>query len=138
MNYATVDDITAMWRPMTTEEQNRAEVLLTTVSSELRLKASRVHMDLDALVTGNPDFAQVAKSVTVDVTARALMTSTDSEPVTQMSQSAMGYSAQASFLVPGGGLFIKKSELERLGIRRQRFGTFEIYDEEQKQCLTET
>ena len=89
-------------------------------------------MDLDDLVSADPDYAEVAKSVTVDVTARALMTSTDSEPVTQMSQSAMGYSAQATFLVPGGGLFIKKSELERLGIRRQRFGAFEIYDEEQR------
>lgn len=132
MNYATVDDMTTLWRSMSAEEQERAEALLTTVSSELRLKAKRVNMDLDALVSADSDYAEVAKSVTVDVTARALMTSTDSEPVTQMSQSAMGYSAQASFLVPGGGLFIKKSELERLGIRRQRFGAFEIYDEEQR------
>lgn len=132
MNYATVDDMIALWRPMSSSEQDRAEVLLTTVSSELRLRAKRVNMDLDALVTSDADYAEVAKSVTVDVTARVLMTSTDSEPVTQMSQSAMGYSAQASFLVPGGGLFIKKSELERLGIRRQRFGSFEIYNEEQE------
>ncbi len=132
MNYATVDDMTTLWRPMTADEQQRAEALLTTVSSELRLRAKRVGMNLDALVTEDADYAEVAKSVTVDVTARALMTSTDSEPVTQMSQSAMGYSAQASFLIPGGGLFIKKSELERLGIRRQKFGAFEIFDEEQK------
>lgn len=132
MNYATVDDMTTLWRPMTVEEQSRAEALLTSVSSELRLRAKRVNMDLDALVTEDADLAEVAKSVTVDVAARALMTSTDSEPVTQMSQSAMGYSAQASFLVPGGGLFIKKSELQRLGIRRQRFGSFEIYNEDQK------
>ena len=132
MNYATVDDMTTLWRTMTADEQQRAEALLTTVSSELRLRAKRVGMNLDALVTEDADYAEVAKSVTVDVTARALMTSTDSEPVTQMSQSAMGYSAQASFLIPGGGLFIKKSELERLGIRRQKFGAFEIFDEEQK------
>lgn len=132
MNYATVDDMTTLWRSMTADEQQRAEALLTTVSSELRVRAKRVGMNLDALVTEDADYAEVAKSVTVDVTARALMTSTDSEPVTQMSQSAMGYSAQASFLIPGGGLFIKKSELERLGIRRQKFGAFEIFDEEQK------
>ena len=129
MNYATVDDMTDLWRPMTAEEQDRAEVLLKTVSAELRLRAKRVGMDLDALVTGDADYAEVAKSVTVDVTARALMTSTDSEPVTQMSQTAGSYSAQATFLIPGGGLFIKKSELARLGIRRQRFGIIEMYDE---------
>ncbi len=129
MNYATVDDMTALWRPMTAEEQERADVLLKTVSAELRIRAKRVGMDLDALVTGDSDYAEVAKSVTVDVTARALMTSTDSEPVTQMSQTAGSYSAQATFLIPGGGLFIKKSELSRLGIRRQRFGIIEMYDE---------
>ncbi len=129
MNYATVDDMTALWRPMTAEEQDRASALLTTVSSELRLRAKRVKMDLDALVTDDPDYAEVAKSVTVDVAARALMTSTDSEPVSQMSQTAGPYSAQATFLVPGGGLFIKKSELARLGINRQRYGAMEVFNE---------
>ena len=28
---------------------------------------------------------------------------------------------------PGGGLFIKKSELARLGLRRQRMGVIELY-----------
>ena len=69
----------------------------------------------------------VAKSVTVDVVARALMTSTNSEPMEQMSQSALGYSVSGTFLVPGGGLFIKKSELARLGIRRQKCGVVNLY-----------
>lgn len=129
MNYATVDDMTRLWRTMSSEEQDRAEALLTTTSAELRVRGKRVGMDLDALVTTDPDYAEIAKSVTVDVAARALMTSTDSEPVTQMSQTAGSYSAQATYLIPGGGLFIKKSELARLGIRRQRFGTIEMYDE---------
>ena len=55
------------------------------------------------------------------------MTSTNSEPMEQMSQSALGYSVSGTFLVPGGGLFIKKSELARLGLRRQRIGVIDIY-----------
>lgn len=35
------------------------------------------------------------------------MTSTNQEPMTQITQAAGGYSASGSFLVPGGGLFIK-------------------------------
>ena len=31
-------------------------------------------------------------------------------------------------LVPGGGLFIKKSELARLGLRRQRYRVLNIWD----------
>lgn len=63
--------------------------------------------DLPALVAADPDLAMVAKSVTVDVVARTLMTSTNQEPLTQFTQAAGGYSASGSFLVPGGGLFIK-------------------------------
>ena len=73
-------------------------------------------------------YANVVKSVTVDVVARTLMTSTDQEPMTQVTESALGYSVQGSFLVPGGGLFIKNSELARLGLRRQRYGVMELYD----------
>ena len=76
---------------------------------------------------GYSALALVAKSVAVDVAARALMTSTDQEPMTQLTQAAGGYSASGSFLVPGGGLFIKKSELARLGLRRQRMGVIELY-----------
>jgi len=72
----------------------------------------------------------VVKSVTVDVVARALMTSTNSEPMSQMSQSALGYSVSGTYLVPGGGLFIKKSELSRLGLRRQRCGVIDLCSKE--------
>lgn len=125
--YATVDDLTALWRPMTAEEQGRAGKLLEIVSASLRMEAKKVDKDLDFMVKSDPDLAAVAKSVTVDVVARTLMTSTDQEPMTQMSQSAGGYSASGTFLVPGGGLFIKKSELARLGLRRQRYGGIDLY-----------
>lgn len=125
--YATPADITALWRRMTDEETLRAEALLPIVSAQLRTEAARVGRDLDAMIDASPDLALVARSVTVDVVARTLMTSTDQEPMTQMSQSAGGYTASGTFLVPGGGLFIKKSELARLGLRRQRMGVMEIY-----------
>lgn len=128
MNYATIDDITTLWRAMTPEETARATVLLSIVSASLRFESSKVGKDLDVMVAANADLAQVARSVTVDVVARTLMTSTDHEPMTQMSESAGGYSASGTFLVPGGGLFIKRSELDRLGLRRQRIGGIELYD----------
>ena len=79
------------------------------------------------MIAENPALATVAKSVTIDVTARALMTSTDTEPLTQISQSALGYAVTGTYLVPGGGLFIKKSELARLGLKRQKVGVMDIY-----------
>lgn len=124
--FATLDDVKTLWRPLTAEEQTRAEALLSVVSNSLRIEAQKVGKDLDYMCKSEY-YRDVAKSVTVDVVARTLMTSTDHEPMTQMTQSAGGYSATGTFLVPGGGLFIKKSELARLGLRRQRIGVIDFY-----------
>ncbi len=125
--FATVDDLTKLWRPLSKEEQERAQELLRIVSSSLRVEAKKAGKDLNEMVNEDPDLADVARSVTVDVVARTLMTATDQEPMTQITQSAGGYSASGTFLIPGGGLFIKKSELARLGLRRQRFGVMNLY-----------
>lgn len=127
-DFATIDDLSQLWRPMKPGEVGRAEALLTVVSDSLRVEAQKVGKDLDVLVADSVSYANVVKSVTVDVVARTLMTSTDQEPMTQVTESALGYSIQGSFLVPGGGLFIKNSELARLGLRRQRYGVMELYD----------
>ena len=125
--FATIEDLQLLWRPLKPSETDRAEALLEDVSDCLRYEAEKVGRDLDQMIEDRPSLATVAKSVTVDVTARTLMTSTDTEPMSQMSQSAGGDSVSGTFLVPGGGLFIKKSELARLGLRSQRVGVREFY-----------
>ena len=126
-DYATVQDVQTLWRDLTAAEQTRAEALIPVICSSLRQEAARVGKDLDAMIEADEDLAMVAKSVTVDVVARTLMTSTNQEPMTQYAEAALGYSVSGSFLVPGGGLFIKKSELARLGLRRQQIGVIELY-----------
>ena len=128
--FATVQDAVGLWRTMTADEQERAENLLPVISDTLRYEAEKVGKDLDKMIEAHVYLANVVKSVTVDVLARTLMTSTDAEPMTQMAESAMGYSYSGTYLVPGGGLFIKKTELARLGLRRQRYGVMEPYDED--------
>lgn len=127
LQYADLTDLTNLWRAMSVEEQYRAEALIPTVCASLRTAAKSVGKDLDKMVQDDEDLALVAKSVTVDVVARTLMTSTNQEPMTQFSESAGGYTASGTFLTPGGGLFIKKSELARLGLRRQRIGVIDLY-----------
>lgn len=126
-NFATIDDLEKLWRELNPDEIERANELLTVVSDSLRYEADKVGKDLDQMIEDNEYLKSVATSVTVDVVARTLMTSTDSEPMTQRSESALGYSVSGTFLVPGGGLFIKKSELARLGLRRQRYGVIDFY-----------
>lgn len=126
-SFATISDVEMLWRYLKQDETDRASFLLDVVSDSLRVEAEKVGKDLDAMVLNSAAYNNVVKSVTVDIVARTLMTSTDQEPMTQFNQSALGYSASGSFLVPGGGLFIKKSELARLGLRRQRYGVMNLY-----------
>lgn len=133
MDYATIDDVIALWRPMTPDEINRATALLPVISDSLRYEAKKIGKDLDAMIEKDAELASVAKSVTADVVARTLNTSTTAEPMSQMSQSALGYSVSGTYLVPGGGLFIKKSELARLGLRRQRFGVIDLWKSEEQE-----
>lgn len=127
-NFASTTDLERLWRSLKPAEAERAEALLEIVSDSLRFEGEKVGKDLDQQAADSVAFANVLKSVTVDVVARTLMTSTDQEPMTQMTESALGYSYSGSFLVPGGGLFIKESELKRLGLKRQRYGVIDFYE----------
>lgn len=131
-DFATIDDLTRLWRPLKPEETPRATALLSVVSDSLREEAKKVGKDLDELVVESASYAAVVQSVVVDVVARTLMTSTDQEPMTQTTEGALGYTWSGSYLVPGGGLFIKNTELARLGLRRQRYGVIDFYGENQR------
>lgn len=129
-DFATIQDLIDLWREVTPQERERAEKLLPVVSDSLRTEARKAGKNLDEMLEENAEMVNVAKSVTVDVVARTLMTSTDSEPMTQTTESALGYSLSGTYLVPGGGLFIKRSELARLGLRRQRYGVIDLYGDD--------
>ena len=126
-NFATIQDINNLWRELTAEEEVRASALIPVVADNLRNEANAVGKDLDEMVSDSPIYANVVKSVVVDIVARTLLTSTTDEPMTQTSESALGYSWSGSYLVPGGGLFIKDSELKKLGLKKQRFGVIDWY-----------
>lgn len=127
-DFATIDDVNTIWRQLKSDEVERAKMLLSIVSDSLREEADKVGKNLDRMIEEKPPyFKNVVKSVTVDIVARTLMTSTDQEPMTQTTESALGYSFSGSYLVPGGGLFIKNSELSRLGLKKQRYGVIDFY-----------
>lgn len=128
--FATVEDLTALYGvTLTVAEQTRVEVLLDTVSDELRYYAHMVNKDLDMMIAEDAVLASVAKEVAVSVTFRILRQSTDGEPMTQMTQSALGYSVSGTYAVPGGGIgnAIMDRDLKRLGLKRPRIGTIELY-----------
>lgn len=130
--FATAEELQMLWRELKKSEMERAMKLLEVVSDTLRVEANRTGKNIDNMMLENPSYTNVVKSVTVDVVARTLMTSTDQEPMTQYSEGALGYQVSGSYLVPGGGLFIKNAELARLGLRRQRIGGLDFYGETER------
>ena len=123
----TIDDVIRLWRKLTPEEIERTEALIETIEANLKVESKKANKDLKELLEDG-DYKTVFKSVVVDVVARTLMTSTSQEPMIQTSESALGYSWSGTFLNPGGGLFIKKSELDKLGLgKKQRYGALDIY-----------
>lgn len=125
-DFATIQDIITLWRNLTPEEEERAIALLPVVSDSLRIEAQERGQDLDKMIEDNPALASVAKSVTVDIVARTLRTSTTGEAMSQESQSALGYSWSGTYAVPGGGVGIMKNDLKRLGLMNQKLGVVNL------------
>lgn len=126
MVYCTVQDVIDLFRPLSQAEETRTEDLIPVVTDALRLEAVKVGKDLDVLAE-DATYKDVLRSVIVDIVARILMTPTVGAPMSQYSESAGGYSVSGTFLNAGGGMFIKKSELSRLMLTRQRFGVIETW-----------
>lgn len=116
----TIDQVESLFRPLNADEKVKASALIPVVIASLKQEAKKSGRDLEKMIEEGDLYEEVFRSVVCDVVGRTLMTSTQDQPMTQMSQSALGYSVSGTFLVPGGGLFIKKSELSRLGLRRQK------------------
>ena len=128
--FATVSDITTLYRTLTASETTRAEALLPLVSDELRVIATGVGKDLDAMVEASEAYANTVKVVTVDVVYRILRQSLEGEAMTQESQSGNGYSWSGTYSVPGGGIAnsIMYNDLKKLGLQRQQIGSISLWE----------
>lgn len=123
-----INQVEALFRPLRDDERAKGSALIPVVLDSLRQEAKKVGKNLDEMVESGDLSENVLLSVVSDVVGRTLMTSTDSEPVSQFSESALGYTVSGTYLVPGGGLFIKKTEVSRLGLRRQTYGWLNLYE----------
>lgn len=133
-SFATVADVLEITgKDYTGAEMNRIEALLELISDTLRVYATDIGKDLDKMADASTAYANVLKLTTVDIVIRAIRQSFDGDPLTQESQSAIGYTWSGTYAIPGGGIAgaIMKNDLKRLGLRRQQFGTIEFYDGEE-------
>ena len=135
--YATLEDVILLTgRTFSQDEQARITALLPLVSDALRFEAVKVGKDLDEMIEADEDgaFESVVKLVTVDVVGRVMRQSMNSEPLSQESRSALGYSWSGTYAIPGGGIAaaIMRNDLKRLGLRRQQYGVMEIWEKSEE------
>ena len=129
-SFATLQDvITLTGADYTSAEQDRISALLPDVSDLIRSEGRRAGVDVDAGVEADSSYASVVKLVTVDVVARVMRQSTDGEPLSQESQSALGYSWSGTYAIPGGGIAMSLMNNERklLGFRQQAIKAVKLW-----------
>ena len=129
-SFAAFEDVSELTgKAYTPEERERITALLPLVSDALVYEAQKVGKDLESMVAGSSAYANVVKLVVVDVVVRVMRQSMDTEPMSQETQSALGYSWSGTYAIPGGGIAsaILRNDLKRLGLRRQRIGVIDLW-----------
>lgn len=92
--YASVSDITALGISLTAQQQEAAEILLSTASSKLRLIAKKHGKDLDSLIAADEDYGDAVKSVVIQSVTRALNSITDAAPALSQGSETNGLSSR--------------------------------------------
>ena len=136
-NFATLADVAALsGKTFTQAEQDRIAALLPLVCDALRFEAEKVGKNLDNMIWDNDGYGSVVKLVTVDIIIRVLRQSQDGEPMSQESQTALGYTWSGTYAIPGGGIAgaIMRNDLKRLGLKRQRYGVMDLWDGNHTEC----
>lgn len=119
-SFATVADLEAAWKPLTADEEARAEVLLLQASNYLRQIAMNNGRDIDDNIIADPTgvYGANVKMVVTSAVQRSIASPVDMMPdASQWSQSASPYSESMSFSGNvSSTLYFKDKELKLLGI----------------------
>jgi len=119
-SFATVADLEAAWKPLTSDEKARAEVLLLQASNYLRQIAYNNQKDIDDLILADSTgvYGANVKMVVTSSVQRSIASPVDMMPdASQWSQSASPYSESMSFTGNvSSTLYFKDKELKLLGI----------------------
>ena len=128
-DFITAQDVIDLWRPLTADEITRVNKLIPELCNALRYEGEKVGANLDEMVAASAEYASVVKLVSVDIVGRVLRQSTDGDPMSQESQSALGYTWSGTYAIAGGGIAqaIMRNDLKRLGLKRQKYGVIEFY-----------
>lgn len=119
--FATVDDLEQRWHTLTSEEQVKANALLSDAS--------------DLIVSLCPDWQEINETtlrrITCQVVKRAMLATNSGVPdgVTQMNSTTGSFSDGYTFANPTGDLYLVDAERKSLGIGKARAFTISLAGE---------
>lgn len=125
-DYATVQDIINLKRPLNSDEYNRALLLIPIVSSIIRVKAKGIGKDIDQMIADDPDYANIVKAVTCDVVMRELNTPGTQLPATSFSEGAGSVSQSYTLPNSSGAIKLWPSDEKALGLKKQLLGAIDL------------
>ena len=114
----------------TDDDLARAETMLPLVSDLIRVEGRKYGVDVDEKIEAATAYESVVKMITCDVVSRAMRQSKTGDPLSQESQSGLGYSWSGTYAIPSGGvaMSLMNNERKMLGFKRQRYGVMELWD----------
>lgn len=129
--FATLAELEALTGVRYTDDDlTRAEVMLPLVSDLIRVEGQKCGVDVDERIETDSAYESVVKMITCDVVSRAMRQSKTGDPLSQESQSGLGYSWSGTYAIPSGGvaMSLMNNERKMLGFKRQKYGVMEIWD----------
>ena len=129
--FATLAELEALTGVRYTDDDlTRAEVMLPLVSDLIRVEGRKCGVDVDERIDTDSAYESVVKMITCDVVIRAMRQSKTGDPLSQESQSGLGYSWSGTYAIPSGGvaMSLMNNERKMLGFKRQKYGVMEIWD----------
>ena len=115
--YATVADVEARWRDLSTSDEARCGVLLDDASAMLT--------KLVAVDPSDTEQADLLKTVCCNMVIRVMSSSEDLFGVSQASMTAGPYTQSMSYSNPSGDMYLTKTEKKLLGISTGYIGSIE-------------
>ena len=129
--FATLAELEALTGVRYTDDDlTRAEVMLPLVSDLIRVEGRKCGVDVDERIETDSAYESVVKMITCDVVSRAMRQSKTGDPLSQESQSGLGYSWSGTYAIPSGGvaMSLMNNERKMLGFKRQKYGVMEIWN----------
>lgn len=111
--FATADDVAARWRPLSSDEQDRADILAEDASALIRARFPGIDGQVDATIL---------TMVVAGMVKRAMIAPSDG--VSQESEGLGPYTHSQTFTNPMGNVFLTAADLVLIQGYKPKGGTF--------------